>query len=73
KFGVMAHFIYKNKSQGSEPGKDSKIGWVGRFVPSLMKMTRAEKSLTQTSAPTPRWLTDLNTAAEEFEGEEAFK
>ncbi|TAJ14004.1 bifunctional (p)ppGpp synthetase/guanosine-3',5'-bis(diphosphate) 3'-pyrophosphohydrolase [Patescibacteria group bacterium] len=72
KFGVAAHFLYKN----SDKNAGSRAGWVWRLVPSLMKMKgkgSAETEGTSESAPTPGWLKDLNRAAEEFSGEEAFE
>ncbi len=72
KFGVAAHFIYKNHHKGAENAL--KVPWAWRFVPSLMKMARGQKTdATPATAPTPRWLTDLNSAAEEFQGEQAFQ
>ncbi|MES2135037.1 MAG: RelA/SpoT family protein [Patescibacteria group bacterium] len=71
KFGVAAHFLYKNQHKGTEHA--SKIPWAWRFVPSLMKVARGQKTDAPSTAPTPRWLTDLNSAAEEFQGEQAFQ
>lgn len=70
KFGVAAHFLYKNKGKNVR----GRTGWIWRLVPSLMKINKKEHADTGgTSAPTPSWLKDLNQAAEEFSGEEAFE
>ncbi len=72
KFGVAAHFLYKDGKKGSE--KASAGGWAWRFVPSLMKVARGQAPKeTKTEAENPRWLQELNTAAEDFRGGKAFE
>ncbi len=71
KFGVAAHFLYKE-----EKSSDAKehAGWAWRFIPSLMKLARKEEGHEpEAEAPAPRWLQELNTAAEEFQGDHAFE
>ncbi len=71
KFGVAAHFIYKNSKSGAE--KIEKVGWAWRFVPSLMRIAKGQITTVQSSAPSPRWLQELNSAAEDFQGDTAFQ
>ncbi len=73
KFGVAAHFLYKNQNKNSESGKETKPSWAWRFVPSLMKIARGQKTDAPSTAPTPHWLKELHTAAKEFQGEESFE
>lgn len=69
KFGVAAHFLYKNQKDGSKTA-----GWIWRLVPSLMKITKGQRVGTNdAAAPIPEWLKDLNAAAEESQGEETFE
>lgn len=71
KFGVAAHFLYKDEAK-PKGEKASTIGWAWQFVPSLMKIARGQ---TPAAAPAenPRWLKELNTAAEEFSERKAFQ
>lgn len=70
KFGVAAHFLYKNQKN---PKGDPKFGWASKFLPSLMKMRGGNPREVDSAAPAPGWLKELNTAVEEFEGSEAFQ
>ena len=76
KFGVAAHFLYKDPKKN--PEKLSAMAWAWRFIPSLMKTARAKDA--KTSEPTedettdsPQWLKELHTAAKEFRGGKAFE
>jgi GTP pyrophosphokinase len=70
KFGVAAHFLYKNQKNGRQ---ESRLGWARRFLPSLMKMRGSSPAKGMDAAPAPGWLKELNTAVEEYEGSEAFQ
>jgi GTP pyrophosphokinase len=71
KFGVAAHFLYKDPMKE----KMSTLGWAWQFVPSLMKVARGQAAKPATAGETenPRWLRELNTAAEEFREQQAFQ
>lgn len=67
KFGIASHFAYKSRSKD----KTSTIGWAWQFVPSLMRMATGQAQAT--SAPMPRWLSELNEAATQFREQQAFQ
>ncbi len=62
KFGVAAHFLYKQPSS-EKPGKK---GFMAHLLPHLLRITKHDDP----AAPAPRWLKELNVAAEEY-GENA--
>ncbi len=70
KFGVAAHFVYKDPKK--KPADSRAPGWAWRLVPSLMRVSKNAAAESPHSAESPRWLKDLNTAAEEFQEEQAF-
>jgi GTP pyrophosphokinase len=67
KFGIASHFTYKHQRND----KTSTIGWAWQFVPSLMRMATGQAQAT--SAPMPRWLSELNEAATQFREQQAFQ
>lgn len=69
KFGIAAHFLYKNKNQN--PEKLTASSWIWKYLPSLMR-SRANGSKNP-PADSPRWLKELNNAAEEFSTSTAFE
>ncbi|MDE2078951.1 MAG: bifunctional (p)ppGpp synthetase/guanosine-3',5'-bis(diphosphate) 3'-pyrophosphohydrolase [Patescibacteria group bacterium] len=74
KFGVAAHYLYKeDPKKPIEEGEKAPRGWAWRFVPSLMRVAKGAAPQLEPSASAPRWLQELNTAAEEFREESAFQ
>lgn len=65
KFGIAAHFAYKQP--GAE--KHTAMSWAMQFIPSLMKTNRGVDS----NAPLPRWLSELNEAANIFRERTSFQ
>jgi len=61
KFGIASHFAYKQP--GAE--KNTALSWAWQFIPSLMKVGRAGGDQSG-AAPMPRWLSELNEAANVF-------
>jgi guanosine-3',5'-bis(diphosphate) 3'-pyrophosphohydrolase len=67
KFGIASHFAYKD---GPTDNKAS-LGWALQFIPSLMRVMRG--SANQGNAPLPRWLSELNEAANVFREQTSFQ
>lgn len=67
KFGIASHFAYKD----GPADKSASLGWALQFIPSLMRVMRGSTS--QTNAPLPRWLSELNEAANVFREQASFQ
>lgn len=67
KFGIASHFAYKD----GPTDKSASLGWALQFIPSLMRVMRGPSS--QTNAPLPRWLSELNEAANVFREQASFQ
>ena len=70
KFGVAAHFLYKDK-KGAE--KSASDWWLLRLMSSLMKTPRGGAQKERAAVENPHWLKELTAAAEEFNGSTAFQ
>lgn len=68
KFGIASHFAYKDDNATE---KAASLGWALQFIPSLMRVVRSAG--TQTAAPLPRWLSELNEAANVFREQKSFQ
>ena len=76
KFGVAAHFLYKDPKKN--PEKLNAVAWAWQFIPSLMKTARGKTQKINDTASdqglnSPQWLKELHAAAEEFRGGKAFE
>jgi GTP pyrophosphokinase len=68
KFGIASHFAYKDQNTTE---KAASLGWALQFIPSLMRVVRGAGA--QTAAPLPRWLSELNEAANVFREQKSFQ